>query len=230
MPNKKNKTLKIDPKKCLPPELTVESVDDILNEININFNSIRDQPIKQLFYNPVIKFSFFSFYLFNDLYNSFKDEKDPSSIIIVPFAQLKGVTQDMLWRASFLSILALGSQIKFRYNPCNILNEITVGVLRMVSGSIPPIRLGLKNEEQIRRLIKITKFGLKVNYFHKIGLRAFYLYILFTIYSSNSSPKELVLSMEIINAMLFTIWMTYLVENINNLSIRILINVFYIII
>ena len=223
MPNKKNKTKRINPNKCLPPELTVESVDDILYEIGFNLDSNRDRPKIQIVYNPVIKFSFLSLYLFNVLYNSFKEESDPSSKMIVPFAELMGVTQDMLWHASFASLLSLSSQFKFRYNPFDDGNDRALGVLRMVSGSVPPIRLGLKNEQQIRRLVKITKFCLKFNDIqNKLGLRAFY--ILFIIYSTNSLLKELALSLEIINAILFTIWMTYVAGNFNNLFIRILIN------
>ena len=118
MPNKK-KTMKIDPKKCLPPELTVESVDDILYEIGFSLDSIRDRPKRPLVYNPLFKFSFFSLYLLSDLYNSLKEENDPSSIIIVPFAQLMGVSQQTLRFASFASLLGLGTQFKFRHNPWN---------------------------------------------------------------------------------------------------------------
>ena len=42
--------------KCLPPELTVESVDDILYRIGLSFDSIRDRPKRKLIDHPLIVF------------------------------------------------------------------------------------------------------------------------------------------------------------------------------
>ena len=47
----------IDPNKCLPPELTVESVDDILYRIGLSFDSIRDRPKRKLIDHPLIALS-----------------------------------------------------------------------------------------------------------------------------------------------------------------------------
>ena len=49
-----NKSGIMDLNKCLPPELTIESVDDILYRIGLSFDSIRDRPKRKLFYHPLI--------------------------------------------------------------------------------------------------------------------------------------------------------------------------------
>ena len=42
--------------KCLSPELTVESVDDILYRIGLSFDSIRDRPKHKLIVHPMFAF------------------------------------------------------------------------------------------------------------------------------------------------------------------------------
>ena len=223
MPNSKNKTKKINPNKCLPQEKPYKTG---FYEIDLVLDSIRDRLKRQneIFFNPLLQFSFFPMYLLSELSNTFKEENDTSSILIVPFAESMGVPQQMILYISCASILALGTQFKFRFNPFNGLNETRDGVLQMVSGSVPPIRLGLTNEQQIRRLVKVTKFGLKVNQFLKtFGFPVLFLFIIITICSLN----EFDLAMGIVNAILFTIGTIYVVEIIENIFLTILINCYY---
>ena len=207
--------------------MTDKSVDDIFYKIGLTLNSIRDRLKIAIFYNPVIKFSIFWLCLLNELYNSFKGENDPSSIIIVPFAELMGVSQQMLFYITCAALLVLSTQFNFRYNPFNDLNETTLGVLQMVAGALPPIKIGLTNEEQVRRLVKIIDLGSKVNGF----LNTFVFIILFWeilfIILANFSLKELNLAMVIINAILFTIWTNYVIRIKDYIFFTILINIHY---
>ena len=221
---------KITPNKCLPQELRAKYFDDILYQIGfLDSNGFTlDQSDRPLVYNRVFKFAFISLCLFNELHNLFYNVKDPASLMIVTFAELMGVPRHILFYISCASLLALGTQFKFRYNPFNGINERTVGVLRMVSGSVPPIRLGLKNEQQIRRLVKITKFGLKFSRFqNQFGFPLLSVKILITLYSANSSLNEFSLSFGIINAIFFLFWTIYVVGIIVNILLTILINCFY---
>ena len=228
MPHKK-----INPNKCLPQELRAKYVDDILYEIgfcdSIGFtlDSIKAQSERPLVFNRVFKFSFFSMYLFDELRNSFEPVNDPASLFIVTFAELMGVPRHILFYISCASLLALGTQFRFRYNPFNGLNETNVGVFQK-SGSVPPIRLGLTNEQLIRRLVKITKFGLKVSRFQNYFVfPLLFLDILLTLYSANSSLEEFSLAFGIINAIYFLFWTIYVVGIIDNILLTILINCFH---
>src|ERR1700742_1881880 len=58
---------KFDPKKCLPPELVVESVDDILYRIGLCFTSVRDRPKRHIIDHPFIAFIISSIFLIERL-------------------------------------------------------------------------------------------------------------------------------------------------------------------
>ena len=228
MPKNRNKTKKIDPKKCLPPELTRESMDNILCGIGFTWNSIKDYSKGPIVYNPVLKFTLLSLYLLNGLYNSFKEGKDPSSLIIAPLVEVGDGREHTLFLITSISLMALVTQFKFKGNPFNGVNVTTVGVLQMVSGSVPPIRLGLTNEQQIRRLVKVTKFLLAIDQLMKYcAYPSLYLEIM-TNYSANSPLKGLnFLSELIIKAIFYIFWTIYVAGIIDNLFLIAWTNWFY---
>src|SRR5437868_7623918 len=53
----------IDPNKCLPPELVIESVDDILYRIGLCFTSVRDRPKRKLIDHPFVGFLILSLFM-----------------------------------------------------------------------------------------------------------------------------------------------------------------------
>ena len=179
-------------------------------------------------FKPLLKFLFFSLYLLIQLFNSFKEEKDSSSIIIVPIPKLMGVPQRMLFYTTCELILTMGTQLEFRYNPFNGLNEMRDVVLLMVSGSVQPIRLGLTNEQQIRRLVKVTEFCIKVKDCLQIfGFAVFILNFMIFICLVKSSLKELDDALVILNAFLFSNLVNYVFVILVNTLLTILINYFY---
>ena len=139
-----------------------------------------------------------------------------------------GIPQQKLLNFACASLLALGFQCKFRYNPLNGWNETTRGVLKMVSGSVPPKRVGLTNEVQIRRLVKVTKFYLKFIQIQNYSVFPFVLFdFIRAIYSANYSLKQFLLSSGFPNAVLFMTYLIYMVDITNNILITILIKAFY---
>ena len=202
--------MKLDPNKCLPPELTVESVDDILYRIGLSFNSLRDGPKRQLFFNPFLKFSFLSIYLLKEVFIIvMNEENDLLFKIMGSFGHLMSVRQHISMAFILASLLALSTQTIFFINYWNGIKETYLGVFQMMSGSVPPIRLSLTNEQQIRRLVKITKFcktGVEFNNNRVFPILC--LMTMLTIYSIKCSLFETLL-FGIPNALLFMTWTIY---------------------
>ena len=57
-PIKNNWVSSMDVNKCLPPELTVQSVEHILHRIGLTLDSTKSYPKRKLFFNPKIIFTF----------------------------------------------------------------------------------------------------------------------------------------------------------------------------
>ena len=204
-----------------------ESV-DVLYKIISTLNSFRKWVKREMLSNSVIKYSIFSLYLFNELYNSLKEEKDSSSIIIVPFAELMGVSQQMLFYITCASLLlAMVIQFNFKFNPFNGFNETTVGVLRMFAGSVKPKRLGFINKEQVKQLFKIIELGLNVNEFLNTSVFTVLFWEIMFIISTNFSHNEFNLTMSILNGIFFTIWNNYVFGIEDYIFLAILINIHY---
>ena len=224
----KIKTLKIDPNKCLRNDLTTAETENLI--FVSSSDSTNNQPKRLLFHNPFQPFKYISIYLFCESiiipYEEQWVREMGLSFIhsyiefhrIFPFAELMGFSQNMCFNIAYALLLTQLTQFEFRYNPFNVLNERTLGVLQMISGSVPPIRLGLTNEQQIRRLVKITKFSLKIiRYLYLLWFPVFILVIMKTIFSVNS-PLTKTFPFGISNAILFIVWTTHIVA----ITVRIL--------
>ena len=58
--SKKNSSVSpLNVNKCLPPELTVQSVEHILHRIGLTLDSTKSYPKRNLFFNPIIIFIFY---------------------------------------------------------------------------------------------------------------------------------------------------------------------------
>ena len=205
----------MDVNKCLPPELTVQSVDDILYRIGLSFNSLRDQPKRHKFFNPFIKFSFLSIYLLREvIVISLNEENDLLFKIMGSFCHLMGVRPHISLPLILASIMILSFQIIYFHNHLIGIKETYLEVFRMISGSVPPIRLGLTNENQITRLVKITRIclrGAKLN--NHLVCPIFAFVAVFIIYLVECSLFD-ALVFGIPNALLFLIWVIYFVGTI----------------
>ena len=62
--------------KCLPPELTIESVDDILYRIGLCFTSVRVRPKRKRIHNPLVVFTIVSFFLIERVITISLDESN----------------------------------------------------------------------------------------------------------------------------------------------------------
>src|ERR1700741_3368342 len=103
---------KIDPKKCLPPELAVESVDDILYRIGLCFTSVRDRPKRHIIDHPFLVFTIISIFLIMRLITvMLSNEEDRLMIILGDVGYFLGAKRVVGTLAIGFTILILVSHL-----------------------------------------------------------------------------------------------------------------------
>src|SRR6195952_137217 len=149
---------RINPNKCLPPELIIESVDDILYRIGLSFDSLRDPPKRSQFNNPFIVFITLFAILSEKLITlTVNEENDWILKVIGDLGYLIGVRIYINIAFILTSILGLTSQWIYYYNYRNGIKPTFLRVFQMMSGLVSPKSLGLTDEQQIRKLCDKTK-------------------------------------------------------------------------
>ena len=189
-----NKIDSLDVNKCLAPELTIGSVDDILYRIGLCLTSVRVRPKRLWIYNPLIIFIFVWLILIREVFAMFISEDNDLLLKILGNLGYF-VSQKQLFGMAFISlnILVISSQIIFYYNYKNGIKPTFLYVFQMMSGLVPPKSLGLTNEKHIFKLVTITKNLVKIISFYTDKIMpAISLLTVNGLYLINGSPYELI--------------------------------------
>ena len=148
----------IDPNKCLPPKLCVQSVDDILYRIGLSLYSIRDRPKRQLINHPLIVFIILFICLTERLITvSLSDEFVLVFKALGSAGYFIGIRQHFDTFFFLMTLLVLSSKTIHYYNYRNGIKPTFLRVFQMMSGLVPPKSLGLTDEREIIKLLKITR-------------------------------------------------------------------------
>ena len=148
----------LDLNKCLPPELTIESVDDILYRIGLCLTSVRDRPKRKLIDHPLIVFIIISLSLTERLITfSLSEENDLIFKMLSDMGYFIGVRQHFGAVLILNSSLLLSSQLIYYNNYRNGIKPTFLRVFQMMSGLVSPKSLGLTDEEEVRKLLKTTQ-------------------------------------------------------------------------
>ena len=121
----------MDVNKCLPPELTVQSVEHILHRIGLTLDSTKSYPKRKLYFNPIIIFIFTSIIFIREvIFISLKEENEKIFLMFGCFGHLIG---QRILISIFLIIfptLSLSFQLIYYYNYRN-------GIKTHISSCIP---------------------------------------------------------------------------------------------
>ena len=147
-----------DVKKCLPPELTVESVDDILYRIGLSFDSIRDRPKRKLKDHPIFVLIVNLIILIKDIIAvSLEEENDIGFKIVGAYGYFIGLRKQMCLLSYLMTSLIAGSQLIYYYNYRNGIKPTFLRVFQMMSGLVSPKSLGLTDGKEVTKLVKTMK-------------------------------------------------------------------------
>ena len=147
---------------CLPPELTVQSVEDILHGIGFSLDSTKTYPKRKLMFNPIIIFIFVSMYITKEVVIlSLEVQNDFTFKVLGSVGYLLGVRKQGGYDMILISCFPVYFQLVYYYNHRNGIKPTFLRVFQMMSGLVSPKSLGLTDEQQIRKLLKLTKVSIK---------------------------------------------------------------------
>ena len=143
--------------RVLPPELCIQSIDDILYSIGLCHDSVRDRPKRSVIHHPMGITIFLSIHVLTCIVSNTTDDE---TILLLTsdlghYMGIKGITNLMV---IMLSSMALFSQMVYYYNHCIGVKPTFVRVFQVLSGSITPSNIGLNHSKQVEALLKIAKW------------------------------------------------------------------------
>ena len=181
--------MKIDVNKCLPPELTVESVDDILYRIGLAFESTHPLTKRRFLSQPLIIFIYSLIILVKDcILISLSD--DHERIFIYFDAHLMSARRHCHLLVITTEALVISSQINYYYNYRNGIKPTFLRVFQMMSGLVSPKSLGLTDETEILKLMEKTKTLFKYTKLNLLSVFPFTTLVVISVYISNGWSLE----------------------------------------
>ena len=149
-----------EPDMPLSPELVIPSIDNLNYRIGLSFYSISERPVRLIINNPFIVFGILTIFLIKLLVPMLLgDEYERVFKVLSDLGYLVGIRQQFDLFLVILTLITMCSQLLYYYNFRKKINPTFLRVFQMMSGSrvITPKSLGLTDQEQIKRLLKITK-------------------------------------------------------------------------
>ena len=149
-----------DPSKCLPPELTIESVDDILYRIGLCLTSVRDRPKRPKLFHPLIAFTYVLIFTIKEVFVLFLISlSSENKLLLAQILDFHVIRAEGYCSGCVIltAILSLSSQLIYYNNYRKGIEPTFLHVFQMMSGLVPPKSLGLSDEAEIRKLVSKTK-------------------------------------------------------------------------
>ena len=140
--------------KCLPQDLTIESIDDILYRIGLSLDSIRDRPKRPKIFHPIIVFIVVLIFAIKEMtIFSLKESHSQWFPVLGSYGHLLGgIRRHLSLPLTLFSILSLSSQLIYYYNERNGIKPTFLRVFKMMSGLVTPKSIGLTDEQHIRNV------------------------------------------------------------------------------
>ena len=148
---------RIQTDRVLPPELCIQSIDDILYSIGLCHHSVRDRPERSLINKPLI---ILLVNIITLLLRTVANTTDDKLVILLTadVGYLIGVKEHLNMAIVITTMISLFSQLVYYYNHCIGVKPTFIRVIQVFSGSITPSSVGLNNRTDVIQLLKIAKW------------------------------------------------------------------------
>ena len=148
---------RIQTDRVLPPELSIQSIDDILYSIGLCHHSVRERPKRSFINHPLL---IAIVMVLQIVMRTISNTTDNKTILILTadschYLTIKEYVNTM---STLLSLMALFSQMVYFYNHRIGVKPTFVRVFQVLSGSITPLSVGLNHSTQVNQLLKIAKW------------------------------------------------------------------------
>ena len=150
-----SKLTKINPEECLPKNLVVKDVDDVLYRIGLSLISVKEHPKRWLIDNPMIVFVINSIFLMEKVVTCCLSE-DHEQVFRMLASSGHFLSIRRCFDLHFLldALLILFSQLIYYYNHKRRVCPTFLRLFSMMSGTIPPEALGLTDPEVVTTLCR----------------------------------------------------------------------------
>ena len=160
--------------KVLPPNLAIDSIENILYSIGLSHQSIREGIKRSLFFSPkFIAIIILSFTINQTLSLLTVDEF--SHLLLNELSLGMGIAYYISIDLIIISLMTLFMQSVYYWNHKRGLEPTFVRVFQVMSGSITPSSVGLTNERQVRQLLSIAKWVKRIAKNNKVLIPIFVL-------------------------------------------------------
>ena len=143
--------------RVLPPELTVDSIDDILYSIGLSHESVRDRPKRSTIHNPILIFVVVFTQLITKIMTYFNDD-EWTLLLLADFGHYLGIKYTISNDLIIVSSITIFMQSVYFYNYKRKIKPTFVRVFQVMSGSVTPCSVGLTRERQVMALLRIAKW------------------------------------------------------------------------
>ena len=141
----------------LPPELSIQSIDDILYSIGLCHSSVREDPKRSKLHNPIVIAIIEFIHLLMKFISILTDDEKLLSILD-DFTHLIGFKLYFIVMLIVLNLITIFSQCVYYYNYRMGVKPTFLRVFGVMSGSVTPISVGLTHERQVTQLLKYGKW------------------------------------------------------------------------
>ena len=183
------------PNRNLPSNLRFKPTESHLYRIGLNLNRELNYEMRSLLKRPLIVFSIILTQIIkNHIFVEFMDKNRSLSTKWGNISYFLGMNFHFNIGCNLFYYLAIYSHLVYYFNRRNDVSPTFLRVFQMMSGRIPPKDVGLKNEEQIRSLIRRTRISFKIfDQMIKISVFGFGHILVYTVYVLFCTPMETLL-------------------------------------
>ena len=148
---------RIDCNHVLPQELTIESIEDVLYYIGLSQHSVREQPKRPTINNPIFITTFVTILLIMKVVSQFTDD-ELTLVLLTQFGHYMNVKIYINLCFVFLSLILLFAEANYYRNDKQGVKPNFVRVFQVMSGSVAPSSVGLRDEREVKQLLRRAKW------------------------------------------------------------------------
>jgi len=146
--------------KVLPKYMILKSAQTHLFRIGLCLTNNNNYELRSSFHNPLLIFCIIVISIMKNIISLILSEENQNlRVIIGDFYDFLGIRVHFNIASGLEMILALSSQLIYYFNYKNDIKPNYLKVFEMMSGLVSPKSIGITDEKQILKLIKLTKLS-----------------------------------------------------------------------
>ena len=197
----------INIKRNLPPNLVIQSAEDLLYDIGLCLSSVKRMPKqRKLLSTPIVIWIIQWTYLFVRLAAILTDHNNKQLTLLLGYiGEYMGLTIHLDIIIIFGIIITILSQLNYYYNYKRGNDPTFLRVFQMMSGSVTPVSIGLYRVSDIRKLISF-RIWYKLIKFNSEYLPSIFGFLFVLVVFIMNEPWTIALTYGLLSATMLAIW------------------------